>query len=433
MKFQPPVFVQHFFWSLFGTGLPLVLGIVTIPLILDGLGMVLFGLLTLIWTAIGYFGLFDFGLGRALTQRVATMRAHNNSLDLAEIAQGLWLVLIFGVLGAGAMHMVGLYYVNAVLDLTGFALRDAQSAVVIAAWSIPLVTIGSGLRGILEGLEAFKQAGLLRGLLGTLNFVLPWCMVVMGHGSLVWMVWSLVLARVVNVCLNVWWLRGVLKKEMFFEAPRWGNAKSLFRFGFWMTVSNVVGPFMVAADRFLVASALGTGLLAYYTVPQDAVLRLLVLPAAWATIWFPRFTKVFMQGDVKSMKRELWGGMWVVFWVMGPLCLVLGYFASPLLAIWLSDAFSSNTFVVAQVLLLGLFLNAMAHLPLAAIQAIGRVDVTAKLHVLELLLFVPSMMFAVTHWGIVGAAWAWTARTAVDFVFLFLFSHKITQHGSTLQ
>ena len=63
MKFQPSVFVQHFFWSLFGTGLPLVLGIVTIPLILDGLGMVLFGLLTLIWTAIGYFGLFDFGLG----------------------------------------------------------------------------------------------------------------------------------------------------------------------------------------------------------------------------------------------------------------------------------------------------------------------------------------------------------------------------------
>jgi O-antigen/teichoic acid export membrane protein len=281
-------------------------------------------------------------------------------------------------------------------------------------------------------LEAFKKAGLLRGLLGTLNFLLPWCMVVMGHASLVWMVWSLVLARGVNVCLNLWWLRSVLSKGMFFVAPKWVKAKSLFRFGFWMTVSNVVGPFMVAADRFLVAWALGTGLLAYYTVPQDAVLRLLVLPAAWATIWFPRFTKVYMQGDVKSMQSELRGGMRVVFWVMGPLCLVLGYFVSPLLGIWLGEAFASNTWMVAQVLLLGLFLNAMAHLPLAAIQAIGRVDLTAKLHVVELLLFVPGLIFAVTHWGIMGAAWAWTARTAVDFVFLFIFSHKITQHGSTL-
>ena len=432
MKRQPTLLFQHFFWSLLGTGLPLILGIVTIPVILEGLGMVSFGLLTLIWTAIGYFGLFDFGLGRALTQRVAAMRAHEGSLDLTEIAQGLWLVVIFGLLGAGVMHGVGLYYVNAVLDLSGPALREAQMAVVISAWSIPLVTVSSGLRGILEGLEAFKKAGLLRGLLGTLNFLLPWCMVVMGHASLVWMVWSLVLARGVNVCLNLWWLRSVLSKGMFFVAPKWVKAKSLFRFGFWMTVSNVVGPFMVAADRFLVASALGTGLLAYYTVPQDAVLRLLVLPAAWATIWFPRFTKVYMQGDVKSMQSELRGGMRVVFWVMGPLCLVLGYFVSPLLGIWLGEAFASNTWMVAQVLLLGLFLNAMAHLPLAAIQAIGRVDLTAKLHVVELLLFVPGLIFAVTHWGIMGAAWAWTARTAVDFVFLFIFSHKITQHGSTL-
>jgi O-antigen/teichoic acid export membrane protein len=408
------------------------LGIVTIPVILAGLGMVSFGLLTLIWTAIGYFGLFDFGLGRALTLRVAAMRAHEGSLDLAEIAQGLWLVVIFGLLGAGVMHGVGLYYVSEVLDLSGPALREAQMAVVISAWSIPLVTVSSGLRGILEGLEAFKKAGLLLGLLGTLNFLLPWCMVVMGHASLVWMVWSLVFARGVNVCLNFWWLRGVLSKGMFFVAPKWGKAKSLFRFGFWMTVSNVVGPFMVAADRFLVAWALGTGLLAYYTVPQDAVLRLLVLPAAWATIWFPRFTKVYMQGDVKSMQSELRGGMRVVFWVMGPLCLVLGYFVSPLLGIWLGEAFASNTWMVAQVLLLGLFLNAMAHLPLAAIQAKGRVDLTAKLHVVELLLFVPGLMFAVTHWGILGAAWAWTARTAVDFVFLFIFSHKTTQHGSTL-
>jgi O-antigen/teichoic acid export membrane protein len=432
VKRQPTLLFQHFFWSLFGTGLPLVLGIVTIPVILAGLGMVSFGLLTLIWTAIGYFGLFDFGLGRALTQRVAAMRAHEGSLDLAEIAQGLWLVVIFGLLGAGVMHGVGLYYVSEVLDLSGPALLEAQLAVVISAWSIPLVTVSSGLRGILEGLEAFKKAGLLRGLLGTLNFLLPWCMVVMGHASLVWMVWSLVLARGVNVCLNLWWLRSVLSKGMFFVAPKWVKAKSLFRFGFWMTVSNVVGPFMVAADRFLVAWALGTGLLAYYTVPQDAVLRLLVLPAAWATIWFPRFTKVYMQGDVKSMQSELRGGMRVVFWVMGPLCLVLGYFVSPLLGIWLGEAFASNTWMVAQVLLLGLFLNAMAHLPLAAIQAIGRVDLTAKLHVVELLLFVPGLMFAVTHWGIMGAAWAWTARTAVDFVFLFIFSHKTTQHGSTL-
>jgi Na+-driven multidrug efflux pump len=54
------------------------------------------------------------------------------------------------------------------------------------------------------------------------------------------------------------------------------------------------------------------------------------------------------------------------------------------------------------------------------------------LHVFELLLFVPSLFYAVAHWGLMGAAWAWTARTAIDFVILFIISHKISQHGSTI-
>jgi O-antigen/teichoic acid export membrane protein len=432
VKRQPNLLYQHFFWSLFGTGLPLVLGIVTIPQILGALGMVQFGLLTLIWSAVGYFGLFDFGLGRALTQRIAAMRATGETLDMEEIAQGLWLVVIFGLLGAGIMHFLGLYYVVEVLDLYGDNLAIACTAVVVSAWSIPMVTLSSGLRGILEGMEAFKQAGLLRGLLGTLNFLLPWLIVVMGHCSLVWMVWSLVLARCLNVGIILWWLRTVLNRRMFFVAPKWEKAKSLFRFGVWMTISNVVGPFMVAADRFLVASTLGTGLLAYYTVPQDAVLRLLVLPAAWATIWFPRFTRAGVADLQLSLRPELYRGMRVVFWVMLPLCLMLGVFAQCLLGFWLNESFALAATSVSQVLLIGIFLNAMAHLPLAAIQATGGVDLTAKLHVFELLLFVPSLFYAVAHWGLMGAAWAWTARTAIDFVILFIISHKISQHGSTI-
>lgn len=57
--------------NLIGQGLPLVVAVVTIPFIIQGLGIERFGLLSLAWVVLGYFAIFDLGLGRATTKFVA--------------------------------------------------------------------------------------------------------------------------------------------------------------------------------------------------------------------------------------------------------------------------------------------------------------------------------------------------------------------------
>ena len=59
--------LRHTFYNLLGLGLPLLAAVVTIPVLVSELGDARFGLLTLIWAVVSYFGLFDLGLGRALT------------------------------------------------------------------------------------------------------------------------------------------------------------------------------------------------------------------------------------------------------------------------------------------------------------------------------------------------------------------------------
>lgn len=413
---------RSFIWSLLGTGLPLLLGVMTIPTVMEGLGYSRFGLLTLVWTAIGYFGLFDFGLGRALTQRVASQLALNGRLGWADVVPGLQWVCILGIVGGFVMGGVSWYYLTQVLTLNGILLSEGLNAALWASLSIPLVTLGSGLRGILEGQEAFGRAAWLRGLLGGLNFGLPWLLVVLGSHNLVDMVMSLVLARLVVLVWNLLWLRPLWLERQYLVSQRPASVKDLFSFGAWMTVSNLVGPFMVAADRFIVASLVGTGVLAFYTVPQDTVLRLLVIPAAWATVWFPRFAGLASTASAEALRTQLWSGIrWMVL-CMGGICLVLALFAQPLLTLWLGRSFADQSTLVTQVLLVGLFFNALAHIPLAALQASGRVALTAQLHVVELLLFVPMLFWVIPQVGLIGAAWVWTGRTVVDFVFLLGFS-----------
>src|SRR5229473_5275807 len=67
----PSLLKRNTLWNLLGQALPLAIGVFAIPLIIRHLGTERFGLLTLVWMVVGYFSLFDFGLGRALTSLVA--------------------------------------------------------------------------------------------------------------------------------------------------------------------------------------------------------------------------------------------------------------------------------------------------------------------------------------------------------------------------
>src|SRR5690348_387114 len=58
-------------WNLFGQFAPMVVAVFVIPRIIRALGTDRFGALSIAWMVVGYFSLFDLGLGRALTNLVA--------------------------------------------------------------------------------------------------------------------------------------------------------------------------------------------------------------------------------------------------------------------------------------------------------------------------------------------------------------------------
>ena len=70
-------------------------------------------------------------------------------------------------------------------------------------------------------------------------------------------------------------------------------------------------------------------------------------------------------------------------------------------------------------LALGVFLNGLAQVPSALLQGVGRPDLTAILHVIELPFYLVAAWSLIRTRGIEGAAVAWTARTALDLVLFF--------------
>jgi O-antigen/teichoic acid export membrane protein len=208
--------------------------------------------------------------------------------------------------------------------------------------------------------------------------------------------------------------------------------KSLFIFGGWISVSNLISPMMVYFDRFYIAAILSASVIAFYTTPFDLLTKLLFIPAALVGVMFASFSTDWLGNPKLVIARYKWS-LFVVFATMLPIMLVTSVYAFEGMSWWLGSDFAQQSYQIVQWLSVGVLLNALAMVPFAFIQATGRADITAKIHLLELPVYVLLLWIFMDEFGLLGAAMAWTIRVAVDLFVLFFVALLLQNRHSMLR
>jgi O-antigen/teichoic acid export membrane protein len=185
-----------------------------------------------------------------------------------------------------------------------------------------------------------------------------------------------------------------------------------------MTVANIINPIMVQMDRFLIGGVLSAAAVAYYTTPFELVTKFWFISNSVLGVMFPAFATSFVQ-DRGRTSLIFERGIKYVFLILFPLVLGTIVLAHELLTLWLGADFARQSTRVLQCLAVGVFLNGLAQVASALLQGVGRPDLTALLHVIELPFYLVSAWLLIHAHGIEGAALAWTTRTALDLA-LFL-------------
>jgi O-antigen/teichoic acid export membrane protein len=414
---------QNALWNVGGQLVTMGVGLAALPILLHLLGAARLGVFTLALGLIGFSGLFDMGLSRALTQTVSSSLGQGRSRS--QVAALVWRVM--GLLAAsGVLWLVALwsaspFLVNRLFSLSGEMARETLFGLRALALSIPFALVATGALGTLEGLQQFRLLSLWRMPMSVLQFGLPVIAALM-RPDIGWAIAALAATRVVWMILWLAQLQRLLPLKPWITANN-DDLRHALHFGGWLSVSNLIGPLMVYADRFYLASVFPPASVAYYTVPLDGVSRMSNLASMAMGAVFPALAE--SQTDPSRAKQLLQYSNRALVSLMLPPLLLATIFAMPLLALWLDATFAKHAARVLQWLILGIFLNGNAHLPYALLQAHGRSDLTAKLHVLELLLFAVFLVFGVTRWGLEGAAVAWTLRVAVDTGLLYMSAWKL--------
>ena len=421
-------------WNIFGQVLPLLAGLVTVPILIRELGTDRMGILSLTWMIVGYFNLFDMGIGRALTMYVARMIGSGEGDRIPRLIwTALTLMLGLGLVGLGLLLVLAHWLVFQVLNVPADLQTETFAAIRLLAISVPLVISIAGLRGVLEAYQRFDLVNYIRIPGSLFTFLAPVLVLPFSH-DLVHIMAALVAGRVVVLLVHLGMCRRLVGG--FLAGVGFGSelVPPLLRISSWMLISNLVSPLMVYLDRFLIGAVATMTAVAYYTTPYDVVTKLSVVPIALVGVLFPAFSMLLQSDEEKSL-RVFGAGINLITLIMFPTTLVIFTFAPELLGLWLNPEFARHSTPVLRLLAVGVFLNSLARVPFVLAQGAGRPDLPAKLHLVELPLYLALVFVLVRLQGINGAALAWTLRMLFDLVALFLVARKLYAgvHGALVR
>lgn len=405
--------------NLIGQGVPLLAAVVAIPGLLGALGTERFGVLTLAWLVVGYFSLFDFGVGRALTKLVAERAGVQAQEVLDLVWSALALLAVVGVVMALALAALSGWLTSVALRIPPTLQREATDAFYVLAMTVPFVITTSALRGVLEAKQHFAVVNAIRIPLGILTFLGP-LIATFYTNQLPAIVLTLAALRIAAWLAHLYFCMQMLPRGDGFTV-RVDTMRALLRLGTWMTISNVVGPLMVYLDRFLIGAFISMAAVAYYATPYEVVTKLWLIPAAISAVLFPAFAVHLRDNSPEAVQLFLSGVKWVFLSVF-PVTLLVVVFAHEGMKLWLGQEFASNSAPVLQILAVGVLINCIAQIPFAFLQAAGRPDLTAKLHLMELPVYLFGVYWLMGLYGVNGVAFAWLVRVVVDLVMLMALS-----------
>ena len=400
-------------FSAIGQGVPLLVAIVTLPLFIEAIGAARYGALAIAWLALGYFGAADFGLGRAITQRIAAMREAGPN----ERADAVWSALA-GMLGlslatALVLYVAARWYFADIFEVGSDLRAEALASVWILAASTPVVALTGVMGGALMGLERFGLVAASTVLSRSLILILPLACALLIDPGLPILVLASLVARLLGSALlvpAVW--RRFLKGQ-----PRTvsrAELKRLTGFGAWIMITALAAPLMAYADRFVIGAVLGAVAVAAYAIPYDIASRTMMLPGALAQALFPRFA-ADQGADAAARCRDYSVFVGLLF---APAIAALVCLAGPLLHLWLGDNLDPRSVPIAQIILVGFWTNAIAQVPHGFIQARGDPRFTALLQLAELPLYFALLAWLGSTLGLIGFALAFAMRCAVDALLL---------------
>ena len=411
---------RHTLANVAGAVVPMAVALITVPLYLKVIGTERYGALSIIWVLLNYFMFFDFGLGRAVAQRLSSIQF---GLAGPEAGALVWTAaiatLIASSIGGASLWWVADWYMTSRVKMDAALAAEASLAVRWLPVVLPVILLSSILQGALQARLKFYQLNVVQSVAGVVTQLLPLAVAAAGYIQLQYLIPAVLLPR-----LLAGWAMAVLARR-YVPIGRaqfnWVQLKRLLVYGGWISLNSIFAPLLVVLDRVLIGAVLGARYVTYYTVPYDLVTKLMILPGSLSSAIFPRLAT---STDPVALADESTS---LLIKTMTPVVTLAILVVEPLLDLWVGPELARYGGPVAQLILVGIWINALVIPHNARMLATKNPRDITIIYLIQLPVYVVGLWFAIRECGVVGAAAAWSMRVLVDTTMILALARSLAR------
>lgn len=406
--------------NLLGLTVPMLIALVAMPICLNRYGEEQFGILSIAWTLLITFAFFDLGLGISTTKHVAeAIRAKQDNQLTTIVWSSLAINAFVGFIFSIIILILAPTITTFIIHPPGYLSQETTYMVRYAAFSIPFITCGATLRGVLESSDRFHITNSIKMVSSGLLFVIP-AVGALFFVSISTVVLLLTISRIFTVGVFFYFVLRLYPYLLHNISMPKSQVRTLLKFGGWVSISSFLNPLITHGEKFLIPTLLSVGMLSYYSAPLEMVARSAVIPFSLAIALLPKFSFLGKQETIEMRDSFIVRPIKYLLVVITPICGFFVFFSPEILKVWLGPTVASMSSMLFGMLGIAFYFHAITYVPFAAIQGLGHPELKAKLDMIQTPLFLIVAWLCIQKYGLEGAAFAKIAIYISDAVCLML-------------
>jgi O-antigen/teichoic acid export membrane protein len=380
------------------------------PFVVNQLGSVWYGIWAVTMQFIGYLYLFDFGVRESVIRYTSKYVARGQGTQLNKVLR-----VAFSVYGAVTLLVLlvsGLlaWWAPGFLDLEPQYQADARWTIALTGATIAQSFFFNVFSGVVLGLQRW----VVNNIIGIVIVLVRTALIVMaldaGHGIVMMALIQLGASLAVGIAT---WILSIRYLRQAGTPMRWVSlrarqfralASRVFRYGFFVFLSNIGQKIIVASDAIIIAAFLPVASVTYYAIAGSLIDPLRSLLASTAHVFAPVASNLHALGKRNELGETLVAGSKLLLILALPVGLTFILLGEEFIRLWMGAEFARPSGEVLAILGAAIVASTPSFVSSMVLYGISRHDRNAYLKMAEAVVNLALCILLVRKLGIVGVA-----------------------------
>lgn len=413
--------LRNSIWNLSGLALPTLVALLTVPILIHSLGMEGFGIITLIGSIVGYFGVLDLNLSAGAIKYLAQFHAKQEEDKFSETFWfGCYFYGVLGLTGSLLLYVSAEFLVDYLFYLATESHPDLVLAIRLAALGFLLSQMQSYLLVVPQALQRYDYSAQSECMFGVL-FNIASAVIASLDGGIV----GVIAVRVVISALNVIYLMMMLHHLGIALKPRRPSrhiVHLLTRFSAYAYLSRMGSLLHQYGDKLIIGLLAGPVAVTLYTVPSQLASRLLGLTYRLSSVIYPRVSALSATGEFSQLRLLYLDSSRLVTYLNLAVLSIVILCGDKFLYYWVGAQFVETGYPILILIALAMFLDSLTNLPSLVNDGIGHPQLTGQFALARGIVGIVIIFIGTSFFDIRGAA---AAHLLASLIMSVLFLHIV--------